>query len=66
MLIGLIFRGVAFEFRFKATADKRHIWDKAFIGGSLLATFCQGIVVGAILNGFPVENRAYAAARSTG
>ncbi|AGB82917.1 cytochrome d oxidase cyd, subunit II [Serratia sp. FGI94] len=60
MLIGLIFRGVAFEFRFKATADKRHIWDKAFIGGSLLATFCQGIVVGAILNGFPVENRAYA------
>ncbi|EFE95232.1 cytochrome d ubiquinol oxidase subunit II [Serratia odorifera] len=60
MLIGLIFRGVAFEFRFKASENRRHIWDKAFIGGSLLATFCQGIVVGAILNGFPVENRGYA------
>lgn len=33
MLIGLIFRGVAFEFRFKATPEKRHIWDKAFIWG---------------------------------
>ncbi|MFI8415724.1 cytochrome d ubiquinol oxidase subunit II [Serratia sp. NPDC078593] len=60
MLIGLIFRGVAFEFRFKASEKKRHVWDKAFIGGSLLATFCQGVVVGAILNGFPVENRSYA------
>lgn len=39
MLIGLIFRGVAFEFRFKAKAEKRHLWDKAFIGGSLTATF---------------------------
>ena len=37
MLIGLIFRGVAFEFRFKAKDDKRHIWDKAFIWGSLAA-----------------------------
>ncbi|WP_250846101.1 cytochrome d ubiquinol oxidase subunit II, partial [Escherichia coli] len=35
MLIGLIFRGVAFEFRFKATPEKRHIWDKAFIWGSV-------------------------------
>ncbi|WP_038820490.1 cytochrome d ubiquinol oxidase subunit II, partial [Pseudomonas savastanoi] len=33
MLMGLIFRGVAFEFRFKATEQKRHLWDKAFIGG---------------------------------
>ena len=38
MLIGLIFRGVAFEFRFKASAARRGWWDKAFIGGSLLAT----------------------------
>ncbi|SUI57332.1 Cytochrome bd-II oxidase subunit 2 [Serratia marcescens] len=45
MLIGLIFRGVAFEFRFKATPEKRHIWDKAFIWGSLFATFSQGVVV---------------------
>ncbi|WP_411754877.1 cytochrome d ubiquinol oxidase subunit II [Serratia sp. (in: enterobacteria)] len=59
MLFGLIFRGVAFEFRFKAKPEKRHIWDKAFIGGSILATFCQGVVVGAIIDGFPVEGRAY-------
>ncbi|KNC93874.1 cytochrome d ubiquinol oxidase subunit II [Trabulsiella odontotermitis] len=59
MLIGLIFRGVAFEFRFKATPSHRPFWDNAFIGGSLLATFCQGIVVGAVLNGFPVAGRAY-------
>ncbi len=59
MLIGLIFRGVAFEFRFKATPAHRPFWDKAFIGGSLLATFTQGIVVGAVINGFPVTHRAY-------
>ncbi|WP_054180076.1 cytochrome d ubiquinol oxidase subunit II [Trabulsiella odontotermitis] len=59
MLIGLIFRGVAFEFRFKATPSHRPFWDKAFIGGSLLATFSQGVVVGAVLNGFPVTARAY-------
>lgn len=42
MLIGLIFRGVAFEFRFKATPAHRPFWDKAFIGGSILATFTRG------------------------
>ena len=52
MLIGLIFRGVAFEFRFKATPAHRPFWDKAFLSGSLLATFTQGVVVGAVLNGF--------------
>ena len=41
MLIGLIFRGVAFEFRFKAKPEKRHIWDKAFIWGSVFATFSR-------------------------
>ncbi len=46
MLIGLIFRGVAFEFRFKAKDDKRHLWDKAFIGGSVAATFFQGVALG--------------------
>jgi cytochrome d ubiquinol oxidase subunit II len=60
MLIGLIFRGVAFEFRFKATADRRHIWDKAFIGGSLLATFCQGVTLGAYIEGLPVVDGRYA------
>lgn len=60
MLIGLVFRGVAFEFRFKAKAHKRHIWDKAFIGGSLLATFFQGVALGTFIEGIPVENRAFA------
>ncbi|HHW4187152.1 TPA: cytochrome d ubiquinol oxidase subunit II [Yersinia enterocolitica] len=59
MLLGLIFRGVAFEFRFKATPEKQHIWDKAFIGGSLAATFTQGMVVGAFIHGFPVTGRSY-------
>lgn len=59
MLLGLIFRGVAFEFRFKASAEKQHIWDKAFIGGSLIATFTQGMVVGAFIHGFPVTGRSY-------
>ena len=60
MLVGLIFRGVAFEFRFKAKADKRHVWDKAFIGGSLLATFFQGVALGAFIEGFKVVDRSYA------
>ncbi|HEK1689579.1 TPA: cytochrome d ubiquinol oxidase subunit II [Pseudomonas putida] len=60
MLIGLIFRGVAFEFRFKAKDDKRHIWDKAFIGGSLVATFFQGVALGAFIEGFKVVDRHYA------
>ncbi|MDU6410246.1 MAG: cytochrome d ubiquinol oxidase subunit II [Yersiniaceae bacterium] len=60
MLIGLIFRGVAFEFRFKATEGHRAFWDKSFIAGSLVATFSQGMVVGAFINGFPVEGRTFA------
>lgn len=60
MLIGLIFRGVAFEFRFNATPSHRPFWDKAFLGGSIVATFSQGVVVGAVLNGFPVVNRTFA------
>lgn len=59
MLIGLIFRGVAFEFRFNATPSHRPFWDKAFLGGSILATFSQGVVVGAVLNGFPVTHRTF-------
>ena len=62
MLIGLIFRGVAFEFRFNATPSHRPFWDRAFLGGSLLATFCQGVVVGAVINGFPVTDRAWSGA----
>ena len=60
MLLGLIFRGVAFEFRFKARDAGRHWWDKAFIGGSLVATFFQGVTLGAYIDGIPVVNRAYA------
>ncbi|MEY6761243.1 cytochrome d ubiquinol oxidase subunit II [Kluyvera ascorbata] len=59
MLVGLIFRGVAFEFRFNATPSHRPFWDNAFMGASILATFCQGVVVGAVINGFEVTGRAY-------
>ena len=55
MLIALIFRGVAFEFRFKAERSKL-VWDYAFHFGSLLATFLQGMVLGAFVQGFRVEN----------
>ncbi len=60
MLLGLIFRGVAFEFRFKALDHERHIWDKAFIGGSIIAAFFQGVALGAYINGIPVVDRAFA------
>src|SRR5712671_4898836 len=56
MLLGLVFRGVAFEFRWR-TQSKR--WDIAFAGGSLLATLAQGIALGAILQGIHVEGRQY-------
>jgi cytochrome d ubiquinol oxidase subunit II len=55
MLLCLIFRGVSFEIRAKATRTK-HLWDLAFIGGSAGATFCQGIALGAYLNGIPVRD----------
>lgn len=60
MLLGLIFRGVAFEFRFKAPEHRRHLWDKAFIGGSIAATFFQGVTLGAYIHGINVVNRSYA------
>src|SRR5215813_7238683 len=59
MLIGLIFRGVAFEFRWR-TQSERDRWDIAFAGGSWLAAFAQGIALGAILQGVHVEGRQYA------
>lgn len=59
MLIALVFRGVAFEFRFKARTS-RHLWDKAFFLGSLLATFSQGVVLGSFVQGIPVQDRMYA------
>lgn len=59
MLIGLIFRGVAFEFRWR-TQSERNRWDVAFAGGSFLAAISQGIALGAILQGVHVEGRSYA------
>jgi cytochrome d ubiquinol oxidase subunit II len=59
MLIGLVFRGVAFEFRWR-TERERNLWDVAFAGGSLVAALAQGIALGAILQGIHVEGRHYA------
>jgi cytochrome d ubiquinol oxidase subunit II len=58
MLIGLVFRGVAFEFRWR-TERERNLWDLAFSAGSLLAALAQGIALGAILQGVHVEERHY-------
>ncbi|HSW94082.1 MAG TPA: cytochrome d ubiquinol oxidase subunit II [Gammaproteobacteria bacterium] len=59
MLLALIFRGVAFEFHFR---DVAHVtfWDRAFSLGSLVATFAQGIILGAFIQGFSVEGRQFA------
>lgn len=59
MLIGLIFRGVSFEFRWRTTRYK-YIWDWGFAAGSMLATFSQGIALGALVQGIDVVDRAYA------
>jgi cytochrome d ubiquinol oxidase subunit II len=59
MLMGLILRGVAFEFRFKADNAHRPFWDFAFAGGSYLAAFCQGAALGAFIDGFAVTGPSY-------
>ncbi|WP_163850363.1 cytochrome d ubiquinol oxidase subunit II [Pseudooceanicola aestuarii] len=59
MLLALVFRGVAFEFRWRATRG-RWIWDLSFFGGSLMAALSQGIILGALVQGIEVENRQYA------
>ncbi len=59
MLLALVFRGVAFEFRWK-TKRGQFLWDWAFAGGSLVAAFAQGVALGALVRGIPVEGRAYA------
>jgi cytochrome bd ubiquinol oxidase subunit II len=58
MLAGLIFRGVAFEFRFKSRRNRRW-WNRAFCWGSAVAAFAQGAVVGAYIQGFAVEDFVY-------
>ena len=60
MLLGLVFRGVAFEFRFKATGKSRKIWDYAFHFGSLGAAFMQGMILGGFVQGIEVEGRSFA------
>src|SRR3982074_595212 len=57
MLLGLILRGVAFEFRYK-TQRLRWIWDVSFAGGSLIATFIQRFTVGGLGGGLQVPKRA--------
>jgi cytochrome d ubiquinol oxidase subunit II len=59
MLLALVFRGVAFEARWRDPAH-RPWWDVAFTGGSIVAAFAQGIALGALLQGIRVEGRAYA------
>jgi cytochrome d ubiquinol oxidase subunit II len=60
MLLALIFRGVAFEMRFRARHDReQRVWDLAFTGGSYVATFSQGVALGAFVQGIKVSGRAY-------
>lgn len=59
MVLGLVFRGVAFEARWR-DPDHRRWWDIAFAGGSIVASFCQGVTLGAMLQGIAIENRVYA------
>jgi cytochrome bd ubiquinol oxidase subunit II len=59
MVAGLILRGVAFEYRARAEGS-RWMWDIAFAGGSFVATFIQGMMVGALVEGLPIANGQYA------
>src|SRR5215203_2849573 len=61
MLLALVFRGVAFEMRFRVDTDgSRLFWDRSFSWGSYMAALCQGICLGALVQGIQVEGRAYA------
>src|SRR4051812_24856998 len=59
MLLGLVFRGVAFEFRFRQPHVRR-FWNGGFCVGSAVAAFSQGAVLGAIIQGFKVSGRSFA------
>jgi cytochrome d ubiquinol oxidase subunit II len=61
MLLALVFRGVAFEFRWRDPRH-RHFWDLAFTGGSFMAAFAQGVALGALLQGITVSGRGYGGA----
>jgi cytochrome d ubiquinol oxidase subunit II len=59
MLLALVFRGVAFEYRWRTKRGLKY-WDAAFIGGSVVAAFSQGVALGALVQGVEVSGRAYA------
>lgn len=61
MLVALILRGVSFEFRFKATRSKQ-VWAVCFAAGSILAAFAQGLMLGAIVEGLPLEGGKFSGA----
>jgi cytochrome d ubiquinol oxidase subunit II len=58
MLLGLVFRGVAFEFRWRDPGHRK-AWDSGFFAGSLVATFAQGVTLGALVQGISVAGRQY-------
>ena len=58
MLLALVFRGVAFEFRFR-DGERKTFWDHAFSYGSGIATFAQGVVLGSFIQGYEVTGRAF-------
>jgi cytochrome d ubiquinol oxidase subunit II len=59
MLLALVFRGVAFEYRWR-TKKAKGLWDFSFFGGSVMAAFAQGVALGALVQGIEIEGRAYA------
>jgi cytochrome d ubiquinol oxidase subunit II len=59
MLLALVFRGVAFEFRWVAVTSKSY-WNFAFAAGSTVAAFCQGLILGGLIHGIKVENGVFA------
>ncbi|HET9146452.1 MAG TPA: cytochrome d ubiquinol oxidase subunit II [Acetobacteraceae bacterium] len=60
MLMGLILRGVAFEFRFRAHNERhKHLWDHGFLGGSIAAAFCQGAILGTLLQGTKITGQQF-------
>lgn len=59
MLLSLVFRGIAFEFRHRSTPELRHLWSLAFHLGSIMAAFSQGIILGTIVQGVAVEDNQF-------
>ncbi|MGV9008519.1 cytochrome d ubiquinol oxidase subunit II [Brevundimonas sp.] len=60
MLAGLILRGVAFEFRFRARRRGRKFWTQMFAGGSILTAAAQGLILGGFIQGVTVANERFA------